>query len=848
MSDAEVAAQLNTHKKSGLSEKEAAARLLHHGKNTLAPPKARGFFKKFISQFNDFMIIILLSAAAISFLMSLSGGSADLADPIVILLIVVLNALLGTVQEARAERAIAALKEISAPTAVIRRGGKNKALPAEELVPGDILIFRPGTRIAADCRLISSNSLCTDESSLTGESLPVKKTHDEIFDPLTPLAERKNMVYSGTSVISGKGEGICVAAGMNTELGKIAEMIAVSPDVQTPLKKKLSHIGKLLGILALSICVIIFLIGILKSFPPFDMFMMSVSLAVAAIPEGLPAIVTIMLAIGVQAMAKKNAIVRNLPAVEALGGASVICSDKTGTLTRNQMEVAEIFSDDKAMLFRFAVLCCDLEAPNPTERAIIAYAKKHFGDKAFGDNSSRIGEIPFDSARKLMTCAHKTASGMRIVTKGAPDVLIKLCTKIHSKGTVRAITEAEKKEIMLKNAQMADNALRVIAVAYKTSAADMSEKELTFLGLIGLHDPPRREVPAAVRSCLRSGIRPVMITGDHLNTACAIARKTGILRPGDKAITGNELDKIPQSVLEKCISDYSVFARVTPAHKVRIVEAWQKQGKIVAMTGDGVNDAPALKKADIGCSMGKSGTDVAKNASDIILTDDNFATIVSAVKKGREIFENLKKSVKFLLSSNIGEIAAVFVGLIFGISSPLYPIQLLWINLVTDSLPAVALGLDPPSEDIMSRPPRADSTKLFGRGMWGDIFIEGAMIGALALLAFSIGAVFFDPIGENAIGRTMAFSVLGLSQLVHAFNMRSEGSVINRSIFKNKFLVFALLLGVLLQVLIISHPALAPLFKAVPLNAVQWLTVGALSLMPLPIVELQKAVTKHFLS
>ena len=849
MSAKSVLKTLNTNESGGLSEKEAKARLLKYGKNTIAAKKKQGFFKKFLAQFNDFMIIILIAAAAISFVTSLLSGDADFIDPVVILSIVVLNAILGTIQESKAEKAIEALKEMSAPKAQVRRGGKIISVPASEVVPGDILIFRPGTRAAADCRLINAVSIQTDESSLTGESLPVTKDASPVFEPLTPLADRVNLIYSGTSVISGKGEGVVVATGMDSELGKIAGLIIDSSESETPLQKKLAHVGKILGLLALCICVVIFFIGLFKNFPPFEMFMISVSLAVAAIPEGLPAIVTIMLAIGVQAMAKKNAIVRNLPAVEALGSASVICSDKTGTLTMNKMTVSDVFSEDKALLFSYAVLCCDpelSEGGNPTEKAIITYAEKYGANKTRLDRKyPRLSEIPFDSARKLMSTCHKTESGLCTITKGAPDILIKLCTHYYSNGSKHAMTQQYKNEILKKNASMADSALRVIAVAFKDSSSQViTENNLTFLGLIGLEDPPRPEVPAAVKSCIKAGIRPVMITGDHLNTACAIAKKIGILTPGQKAITGSELDLIPQSVLEKTISDYSVFARVTPAHKVRIVEAWQKQNNIVAMTGDGVNDAPALKKSDIGCSMGICGTDVAKSASDIILTDDNFATIVSAVKKGREIYENLKKAIKFLLSSNIGEIFTVFVGLLFGWSTPLYPIQLLWINLVTDSLPAIALGLDPVSDNIMDRKPLGSSSKIFDKNMWTDIFIEGAMIGSLAILAFTLGMVFFDPAGQSGAGRTMAFSVLGISQLVHAFNMRSRHSLFKAGVFKNKFLVLALVLGVVLQFAIISLPPLATIFKVVPLNFAQWLICALLSLTPIPIVELQKRFSR----
>lgn len=836
----EVIKDLSSDNLSGLRESEAQKRLSKYGKNQLKSEKRSGFFKKFFLQFNDFMIIILIFASVISFVTSILSGDADFIDPIAILLIVILNAVLGTVQESKAEKAIDALKKMSSPTAKVKRDGKVIDLAAENIVPGDILIFSPGKKVSADCRLISTNSMEVDESSLTGESLLVEKNANITFDPLTPLADRQNMVFSGSSVISGKGEGIVVSTGMDTELGKIASLIIDSDNTKTPLQKRLEKIGKTLGILALFICIVIFFVGVFKSYPPFEMFMMSVSLAVAAIPEGLPAIVTIMLAIGVQAMAKKNAIVRNLPAVETLGSASVICTDKTGTLTQNRMVVKDAFSDDTLKLFKYAALCSDSENlgnQNPTELAILNHLKTLSLDKTRLDRlCPRISEIPFDSERKLMTTSHKDTDGTLIISKGAPDVLIKLCKSYYKKSGVVPFDNTLKTEILQKNINMADKSLRVIAVAFKTQKSiDFTEKNLTFLGLIGLQDPPRPEVADAVKSCHSAGIKVVMITGDHLNTAKSIGKDVGILKDGQKAITGQELDQLPQHKLEQTISDYSIFARVTPKHKVRIVTAWQKQGKIVAMTGDGVNDAPALKKADIGCSMGLTGTDVAKSASDIILTDDNFATIVSAVKKGREIYDNLKKSVKFLLSSNIGEIFTVFIGLIFGWKSPLFPIQLLWINLVTDSLPAIALGLDPPSRDIMKKRPHKTNNNIFDKSMWIDIFLEGSLIGTLAVLAYTIGMIFFESV---PIGRTMAFSVLGISQLLHAFNMRSESSILNRDFFKNKFLLFAFLSGTLLQILVVTF--LSGIFKTVPLSLYQWLVCFGLSILPIPIVELQK--------
>lgn len=837
--------ELKTDIKKGLTAREVQKRIEKYGKNIILEKKRSGFFKKLFMQFNDFMIIVLLSAAGISFLSSYLNGETDFAEPIVILLIVVLNAVLGTIQETKAERDIENLKKMSEPTATVKRGGKIVTVPSEEVCVGDILIFKSGTRIAADCRLISTSKLQVDESSLTGESVSVYKNENVTIPELSPLAERENMVYSGTSVVSGKGEGIVVATGMNTELGKIAGLIMTAENPETPLQKKLSHIGKVLGLLALGICFIIFIIGILKHFPPFEMFMISVSLAVAAIPEGLPAIVTIMLSFGTRAMAKQNAIVRNLSSVETLGNASVICSDKTGTLTTNKMEVAEVYSDDVRQMLTYAVLCCENDytaSPNPTERAIIEYGnnlsiKKSRLEKQY----PRVSDIPFDSSRKMMSTCHRSDQGMLVVVKGAPDILIERSTKIYKNGSAVMLDAKTKQEILEKNADMANKALRVLAVAYKNSSSSIiSENNLIFIGLIGMEDPPRAEVSDAVRQCREAGITPVMITGDHLNTATAIAKKIGIMVQGKKAITGSELDLIPQSEFEKNVEKYSVFARATPEHKVRIVEALQKKKHIVAMTGDGVNDAPALKKADIGCSMGITGTDVAKSASDIILADDNFATIVQAVKKGREIYDNLKKAIKFLLSSNMGEIVTVFTGLLFGWANPLYPIQLLWINLVTDSLPAIALGLDPADKDIMKRKPTQNSKNIFTKSMWADIFLEGALIGALAIFAYSVGMVWFDCQPDATIGRTMAFSVLGISQLLHAFNMRSEKSIFKISLFKNGFLVFALLLGIILQFAIVSLPIFNDIFRTVPLTSQQWLICAGLSVLPIPIVEVQK--------
>ena len=851
MSEQEVLKNLGTNPASGLSDAQAEKGLKTYGENKLEEKKRKGFLSKFFEQFNDFMIIILLVAAAISFGISILDGDADFVDPIIILSIVIVNAILGVVQENKAEKSLEALKQISAPTATVRRGGHTQTIPSSQVVPGDILVLKTGDLVAADCRLLSSVNLQTDESSLTGESLPVTKYADHCHDTSTPLAERDNMVLSSTSITAGRGEAIAVKTGMETEVGQIAGMILTSETSQTPLQKKLSDVGKVLGFAALFICAVIFVIGLLRSIPPFEMFMTSVSLAVAAIPEGLPAIVTIMLAIGVQRMVRRNAIVRSLPAVETLGSASVICSDKTGTLTQNKMTVTKLESHEESLTLTLAALCSDaaldkdISVGSPTEKAIIdaAYARglnKTQLDKKF----PRIGEIPFDSTRKRMTTLHRYHGTNRIITKGAPDILLELCTHYFDGNKIQPMTQSARRTFLEKNAQMASDALRVIAVAYRDTqetSTKNAEKNLVFAGLIGMIDPPRPEVFSAVAICKKAGIRPVMITGDHIITATAIAKQIGILSGTLKAMTGAELDTLSQEELNRVINNYAVFARVTPEHKVRIVKAFKARGEVVAMTGDGVNDAPALKAADIGCAMGQIGTDVAKGAADMILTDDNFATIVEAVRQGRGIFANIKKAIQFLLSSNIGEILTIFVGLLFGWSTPLVAIQLLWVNLVTDSFPAIALGLDPADRYIMNEKPRNPKKNLFADGFGATIILEGLMIGALALLAFSIGKNLFDlnP-ASPIIGRTMAFAVLSMSQLVHAFNMRSEHSVFSIGIFGNKYLVGALLAGVVLQVGVITIAPLAKLFRVSCLSPMQWLIVAVLAVLPLAIVELQK--------
>lgn len=658
-------------------------------------------------------------------------------------------------------------------------------------------------------------------------------------------------------VVNGHGKAIVTQTGMDTKVGKIANMIIQDQAPQTPIQKKLGQVGKILGMVCLAICFIIFVIGLIKNIDPIEMFMTSVGLAVAAIPEGLPAIVTIMLSIGVTKMAKQNSIIRKLPAVETLGSSSVICSDKTGTLTQNKMKVVEINSKDINLVTELACMCTDCDITykegkievqgEPTEVAIVNQALENNKNKnELYRTMPRVNEIPFDSSRKMMTTIHKIGNKYRIITKGAPDVLLEKCQKQIGIGLGQT-TILEKYNIQKENEKMAKKALRVIAVAYKDldflpQKIDTSniENNLIFVGLIGMIDPPREGVKEAVKTCKKAGIKTVMITGDHIATAKAIAKDLNILNANDKAITGQELDAIPQKQLEKTINEYSVFARVTPEHKVRIVKAWQKTGAVVAMTGDGVNDSPALKNADIGIAMGKNGTDVAKNAADMILADDNFVTIVEAVKQGRSIYDNIKKAIHFLIATNIGEIVTIFMGLVLGLKSPLLAIQLLWINLVTDSLPAIAIGLEPPDKDIMSRKPISSKKGIFADGLWNKIVVEGIMIGMLTLVAFSLGNKFFG----LEVGRTMAFLAMGLLELVHSFNIKSEQSIFKIGIFENKFLVGSFIAGTLVQIMVVLVPTLANIFKLVPLNQMQWLITIIISLLPIPIMELQKKLNE----
>ena len=855
----DVIRRLNTKEREGLTEEEVKIRQAKYGKNKLKDKKKESIIIKFIKQFNDFMIITLIIASIISAVISKMQGENDYVDSIIIIGIVIFNALMGVIQEAKAEKSIEALKQMTPQITKVIRNGKTTEINAEDLVKGDIVILETGNFIPADCRIIESHNLKIEESSLTGEAEPSLKEANIICKKDIPLGDMKNMAFMASTVVNGTGKAIVTETGMETKVGQIANMIIEDEAPETPLQKKLGEVGKILGIACLAICIIIFIIGLIKKIEPIEMFMTAVGLAVAAIPEGLPAIVTIMLSIGVTKMAKRNSIIRKLPAVETLGSSNVICSDKTGTLTQNKMKVVEVKSKNPKFIITMATLCTDCEITvennqekvigEPTEKAIVEEGL-HIGcnkketEKIF----PRINEIPFDSNRKMMTTIHRIGNKYRIICKGAPDVLLDKCTKevleIVDSQDIKVKT-LDKLKIKNENEQMAHKALRVIAVAFKDvtelpSKIDNStiENNLTFVGLIGMIDPPREGVKEAVKTCKTAGIKTVMITGDHLETAKAIAKDLGILNNGEKAITGQELDKMTQEQLEKNIKEYSVFARVTPEHKVRIVKAWQRNGAVVAMTGDGVNDSPALKNANIGIAMGKNGTDVAKNAADIILTDDNFVTIVEAVKQGRNIYDNIKKAVHFLLSTNIGEIVTIFVGLILGLKSPLLAIQLLWINLVTDSLPAIALGLEKPEKDIMQRKPIDSKKGIFANGLWNKIILEGTMIGVLTLVAFSIGNKYYT----LEVARTMAFLSIGFLELIHSINVKNEKSIFETGLFENKYLVGSFVLGIFVQTIVVVVPAFAKVFEVVPLSLTQWIITIAISILPIPVIELQKKI------
>ena len=857
----QIESTLGTNYKTGLDARQVLSQREKYGENKLDAKKKKTFFMRLVSQFADFMVIVLIAAAIVSVVVNFFSSEPDWIEPIIILGIVLLNAILGVVQESKAEAALEALQTLSSPHCKVLRGGVVEIIESAELVPGDVILLEAGDFVPSDARLLESASLKSEESALTGESVPTEKFSDCAVAADAPLGDRRNMVYSGCAISYGRATAVIVATGMDTEIGKIASLLSGEKEGMTPLQEKLAGLGKMLGLVCLGICAVIFAVGLAAGNNLMEMFMAAVSLAVAAIPEGLPAIVTIVLALGVQRMVSKNAIIRRLPAVETLGSASVICSDKTGTLTQNRMtlvnawtsgslaDLSETWTDDTWALIEYAGLCCDGKVTvqddgaekhtgDPTETAIIAaLLHQNILPDDLNRTHRRVAELPFDSDRKLMTTINLFDGKPVVIVKGAPDILLSKCL----------LSDTQKAAIEEKNTEMARRALRVLAVAYKPLDAilenptpDELENGLTFMGLIGMIDPPREEAKAAIAECVSAGIRPIMITGDHVVTATAIAEQLGIMRPGDLAISGAELAGLSDEDLEKNIEKYSVYARVTPQDKIRIVKAWQTKGQIVSMTGDGVNDAPALKAADIGCAMGITGTDVAKGAADMILTDDNFATIVVAIKQGRGIYDNIRKAVQFLLSCNIGEILTVFVAMMLwpAEGAPLLAIHLLWINLVTDSLPALALGMEPVEHDIMKRKPRGKNESIFANGLGVNVVLQGAMMALLTVAAYFIGWQILGNIGtDHDVGRTMAFAVLAFSQLIHAFNARSSHSLFKVGFFSNLYMTGAFLISGLLLAGVLCIPFLQSIFSLVPLGGIHWLWVGILAILPLFLVE-----------
>ena len=884
----EVEKELGTNKENGLSSKKVEENRVKYGLNELKEKKKESLIQKFIDQFKDFSIIVLIIAAIVSGVVGVMQGEG-FTDTVIILIVVLLNAVIGVAQESKAEKSLEALKKLSAHAAKVIRNGKETAIPARELVPGDLVIIETGDYISADLRVIEAVNLKSQEASLTGESVPVEKRTDAIQETEVGVGDRKNMLFSSSLITYGRGKAIVVKTGMNTEVGKIADMINQTEDQETPLQKKLNSLGKTLGMAALTICAVIFVIGLLQGKEIINMFMTAVSLAVAVIPEGLVAVSTIVLAIGVQKMVKKNAIVKKLPAVETLGSSTVICSDKTGTLTQNKMTVEKIFcndvtadiekaetNEDFRKLIYDCMLCNDsrvLEngeiAGDPTETALVDLALKLDYPVSIMRENPRVAEVPFDSNRKLMSTVNGKDGKYIVYTKGGLDEILRKCDSYLYKGSVRHNLSDYAEWIRTNNEHMANEALRVLAFAYKEidhvpSKYEMENLEsgLTFIGMVGMIDPPREEAKKAVEKCKHAGIKTVMITGDHKATAVAIAKKIGILENDNEALTGLELDKISDEQLAKDVRKYSVYARVSPEHKVRIVKAWQKNGEIVAMTGDGVNDSPALKTADIGCAMGKVGTEVAKEAADVILTDDNFATIVSAVEEGRRIYDNILKVIQFLLSCNVGEVivlllATLFaptIGRVFGIYDismiqVLLPIHILWINLVTDTFPALALAFDPANKDIMDRRPVKKDEGIFTKGRTFRIVYQGFMIGLLTLAAYLIGigstktAIGNLTLEETKIevGQTMAFTVLAFSELIHVFNIRdNKNSIFKTGILGNSILIYAVVISALLMGVILVIPQLREIFSIPILPVGNIIETVLLIIAPVVIVELMK--------
>lgn len=885
LSTVEDVLNANETSANGLDSSSAAKRLEENGKNKLAEGKKTPLYKRFLAQLADPMIIILIVAAIVSGITATVSKDGGFADVIIIMFVVIINAVLGVYQESKAEKAIEALQEMTAATSKVIRDGKLIDVKSEEIVVGDIIVLEAGDSVPADCRIIENASMKIEESALTGESVPVNKT-DEVLDSLgsddVPLGDRKNMCYMGSDVVYGRGKAVVVATGMNTEMGKIADALAQAKDEETPLQIKLNQLSKILSIIVLGICVFIFAFDIVRALVVGDaitfsnaleFFMVAVSLAVAAIPEGLAAVVTIVLSIGVTKMSKRRAVIRKLTAVETLGCTQIICSDKTGTLTQNKMTVVEHRGTDEKLLATAMALCNDAELQEdgsvkgePTEAALVAYAntlelKKYELDEAF----ERVGEAPFDSGRKMMSTIHKTENGFVQYTKGAPDVILSRCTTAYLNGKKVPMTEEIKKAITESNKEMADKALRVLCAAMRTykqqpsNDADELETDLCYIGLTGMIDPVRPEVVDAIAQCKSAGIRPIMITGDHKDTAVAIAKELGIIDDSQSAITGADLNKLSDEELDNRIEEFSVYARVQPEHKVRIVKAWKKKGKITAMTGDGVNDAPSIKNADIGVGMGITGTDVTKNVADMVLADDNFATIVSAVDEGRRIYDNIRNSIQFLLSSNLSEVVSIFIATLLGFTL-FEPVHLLWINLITDCFPALALGLEKGDPNIMKRAPRDSKEGIFAGGLGFDVAWQGLMVTVLTLIAYvlgiamaadskmSLGEIFAVNDVNNKFlhqnGMTMAFLTLSMSEIFHSFNMRSRRESIFRMGSINWYLVGAMALSLVLSTAVIYIPFLKEAFDFAAISAAEYFTALVVAIMVIPIVELVKLIQR----
>lgn len=859
----------------GLTSEQARRRSAETGKNKLAEGKKTPLILRFLSQFADPMIIILIAAAVISAITSVLQKEFP-SDVIIIMFVVIVNAILGVYQESKAEKAIEALQKMAAATTKVLRDGKVCEIPSEDLTVGDVVLLEAGDAVPADGRIFESASLKIEESALTGESVPVNKFIKAIGlegQKDVPLGDRKNMMYMGSTVVYGRGKAVITSIGMDTEMGKIAGALSSAKDEQTPLQKKLGQLSKILSFIVLGICVFMFAFDIVRALVTgtemnldflLGSFMLAVSLAVAAIPEGLAAVVTVVLSIGVTNMSKKNAIIRKLTAVETLGCAQIICSDKTGTLTQNKMTVVEHYCDNEKMLAEGMALCTDVNLDDdgnlvgePTEMALVAYSMSLGMNKnELLKSAPRVGEAPFDSNRKMMSTIHKTADGILQFTKGAPDEILKHCTKIFKNGEVSPLTDADRDAVLKKNKEFADRALRVLACGYKQlscvpedQSPDNIENELVFCGLVGMIDPVRPEVKAAIEECRGAGIRPIMITGDHKDTAVAIALELGIIKDKSEAITGAELDDISEEDFKEKVTQYSVYARVQPEHKVRIVNAWKSRGMITAMTGDGVNDAPSIKSADIGVGMGITGTDVTKNVADMVLADDNFATIVSAVEEGRRIYDNIRKSIQFLLSSNLSEVMAIFTANLLGFTI-LKPVHLLWINLVTDCFPALALSMEKGEKDLMKRPPRKSSDGIFAGGVGFDVVYQGLFVTLLTLAAYFIGH-FMEAgrweLTESADGMTMAFLTMSMCEIFHSFNMRSQhGSTVSMLLHGsfNKYIFGSTVLSLITTALVIEVPFLADAFDFTTIDAREFFTALGLAFLIIPLVEIVKAIER----